>query len=70
MGDSSPNVVTRGGALEERADGRERWYSPRYDPLRDVLGYVLELESFWETSLERLGEHLDSSDVSRKADRR
>ena len=52
-------VLREAGLVTERQDGRERVYSLRYDPLREVAGYVLEIERFWKQRLGALGETLD-----------
>ena len=48
------------GVVDERRDGRERYYSLRRDGLIDVDQWLAELDGFWARSLERLGEHLDA----------
>ena len=39
------------GAVTERRDGRERYYSLRRDGLRDIDRWLAELDAFWAGSL-------------------
>jgi DNA-binding transcriptional ArsR family regulator len=49
------------GVVAERRDGRERYYSLRREGLRDVDNWLANLDDFWATSLQRLGDHLDGA---------
>jgi DNA-binding transcriptional ArsR family regulator len=53
-------VLRRAGLVEERKVGRERYYTLRGEPLRDVLQWVTELDRFWTQRLQALGEELDA----------
>jgi len=44
-----------------RSEGRRRYYSLRPAPLRDVLTWIDEFESFFESRLDALGDYLDRS---------
>ncbi len=46
--------------VKERRSGRERRYSLEPKPLRDVARWLEEYRNFWEHSLNRLKEHLES----------
>jgi DNA-binding transcriptional ArsR family regulator len=46
------------GIVEERRQGRERYYSLRRDRLGDVDRWLERLDAFWDVGLDRLGRHL------------
>lgn len=48
------------GMVEERRDGRDRYYSLRRDRLEEVDRWLARLDGFWASRLRRLGEHLDA----------
>ncbi len=52
-------MMLTAGAVTERRDGRERYYSLRRDGLRDIDRWLAELDAFWAGSLDRLAAHLD-----------
>ena len=53
-------LMLSAGVVDERRDGRERYYSLRRDGLIDVDQWLAQLDGFWARSLERLGQHLDA----------
>jgi len=48
------------GVVAERRAGRERYYSLRPEALAEVGTWLAQLDGFWASSLQRLGEHLDA----------
>jgi DNA-binding transcriptional ArsR family regulator len=50
------------GLVTERRDGRQRIYSLRADPLRDLAGWLAPYERFWRDRLAGLSDLLDSED--------
>jgi DNA-binding transcriptional ArsR family regulator len=48
------------GVVDERREGRERYYSLRREQLKEVDRWLARLDDFWAGGLRRLGEHLDA----------
>lgn len=53
-------VLRESGLVQVRAIGRERYYTLRAEPLREVADWVQRHESFWQRKLDALGAHLDA----------
>jgi DNA-binding transcriptional ArsR family regulator len=47
------------GVVDERREGRERYYSLRRDQLKDLDLWIVRLDRFWAERLRRLAEHLE-----------
>jgi DNA-binding transcriptional ArsR family regulator len=47
------------GLVDERRDGRFRFYRLTPEPLAEVFGWVKEYEAFWQARLDALGRVLD-----------
>jgi DNA-binding transcriptional ArsR family regulator len=54
-------LMLSAGVVNERRDGRERYYSLRRDRLGDVDRWLAQLDQYWSSALRRLGEHLDGN---------
>jgi DNA-binding transcriptional ArsR family regulator len=65
-------VLKSAGLVEERADGRFRYYSPRPKPLNEVDAWVARYRKYMERQLDALGRVLDSmpDEIPRKRVRR
>jgi DNA-binding transcriptional ArsR family regulator len=48
------------GVVDERRDGRERYYSLRREQLDEVGLWLGRLDDFWARGLRRLGAHLET----------
>jgi len=62
--DTALNAVTkhlksleRAGLIERRKQGREVYISLRGEPLKQVAGWVLEYERFWNERLDRFEQY-------------
>jgi DNA-binding transcriptional ArsR family regulator len=53
-------VLKSAGLVVERRDGRQRLYSLRPGPLREVVDWARHYERFWQTKLAALGAVLDA----------
>jgi DNA-binding transcriptional ArsR family regulator len=54
-------VLKEVGLVEERRDGRFRFYRLRAEPLAEVMGWVRAYEQFWTDKLAALGRVLDET---------
>ena len=65
-------VLKSAGLVEERADGRFRYYSLRPNPLNEVDTWVARYRKYMERQLDALGRVLDSmpDEIPRKRVRR
>lgn len=52
-------VLRDAGLVDERRDGRQRLYSLRAEPLRELSAWLTPYEQFWRTKLTSLRELLD-----------
>ena len=52
-------VLRKAGLVKERRAGRQRIYTLRADPLREIADWVGYYERFWDTRLKKLRDHLD-----------
>lgn len=50
-------ILERAGLIERHRKGREVFISFRGEPLREVAGWVHELEQFWDTNLDVFANH-------------
>src|SRR5271163_1630694 len=53
-------ILLRAQLVQVRRDGRERYYSLRARPLRQIHDWVVHYERFWRGKLASLGEFLDA----------
>jgi DNA-binding transcriptional ArsR family regulator len=53
-------VLRDAGLVRVRIDGPRRWYSLRVDPLVELDRWLTPYRWMWESSLDRLGSHLDA----------
>ena len=53
-------VLKDAGLVDERKTGRQRLYSLRPEPLREVAEWLTPYERFWRTKLTALRDLLDS----------
>ena len=51
-------VLREAGLVEERREGRMRVYTLVPGPLQEISGWIGHYEQFWQTRLQKLGEHL------------
>lgn len=51
-------VLRQAGLVQERREGRFRYYSVCAGPLRDVFDWVAPYETFWAGKLDALARHL------------
>ncbi|MES1256960.1 MAG: metalloregulator ArsR/SmtB family transcription factor [Acidobacteriota bacterium] len=51
-------VLREAGLVRERSEGRMRLYTLVPGPLEEIADWVGEYETFWQTRLGKLGEHL------------
>jgi DNA-binding transcriptional ArsR family regulator len=70
--DTALNAVTkhlklleRAGLVERRKRGREVFISFRGEPLRDVAGWVIEYERFWNERLDRFERYFEDKKEKR-----
>jgi DNA-binding transcriptional ArsR family regulator len=61
------SVLKAAGLVDERADGRFRFYRLRPEPLAEVVRWA---RTFWESRLDALGAVLDDMDDNTKRPRR
>jgi DNA-binding transcriptional ArsR family regulator len=54
-------VLRKAGLVKERRAGRQRIYTLRAKPLREVADWVRYYERFWDKRLKRLRDHLDKN---------
>jgi DNA-binding transcriptional ArsR family regulator len=52
-------ILREAKLVSERREGRQRIYQLRTKPLRKVVSWVDEFESFWNARLDALSEQLD-----------
>jgi DNA-binding transcriptional ArsR family regulator len=52
-------VLREAGLVLERRSGRQRIYTLRAEPLREIADWIGYYECFWNTNLKRLRDHLD-----------
>jgi DNA-binding transcriptional ArsR family regulator len=50
------------GLVTEQRSGRQRLYSLRAEPLRELAGWLAPYERFWQDRLHDLADFLDSDD--------
>jgi DNA-binding transcriptional ArsR family regulator len=55
-------VLKAAGLVDERAEGRFRFYHLRAEPLAEVARWVERYRSFWEARFDALGSVLDDMD--------
>jgi len=53
-------VLREAGLVTVRIDGPRRWYRLRVEPLTEVDDWLTPYRWMWESSLDRLGHHLDA----------
>jgi DNA-binding transcriptional ArsR family regulator len=53
-------ILREAGLVEVRGDAQRRLYSVRAEPLRDLDDWLEPYREMWNTSLDRLGQHLDA----------
>ena len=53
-------VLRDAGLVTVRVDGPRRWYRLRVEPLAEVDDWLAPYRWLWESSLDRLGTHLDA----------
>jgi DNA-binding transcriptional ArsR family regulator len=53
-------VLREAGLVSERRQGRMRIYTVVPGPLREISDWVSHYQHFWETRLDKLGQHLRS----------
>ena len=54
-------VLREAGLVESRTEAQRRIYRVRSEPLRAVDEWLAPYRRLWNTSLDRLGAHLDST---------
>jgi len=54
-------VLRDAGFVNVRVDGPRRWYSLRPEPLAELDDWLTPYRWMWETHLDRLGIHLDTT---------
>jgi DNA-binding transcriptional ArsR family regulator len=54
-------VLRKAGLVKERRAGRQRIYTLRAEPLREIADWVGYYERFWNTRLKKLRDHLDKN---------
>jgi DNA-binding transcriptional ArsR family regulator len=59
-------VLREAGLVEERREGRFRYYRLRAEPLAEVMGWVRAYERFWTGRLAALGRTLDGMEGRRR----
>ena len=52
-------VLRDAGLVTVRVDGPRRWYRLRVEPLAEIADWLEPYRWMWESSLDRLGNHLD-----------
>src|ERR1043166_2659006 len=53
-------VLREAGLVSERREGRKRIYTVVPGPLREISDWVGHYQPFWQTRLDKLGQHLRS----------
>ncbi len=53
-------VLREAGFVTVRVDGPRRWYALRTEPLAELDEWLAPYRWMWESSLDRLGAHLDA----------
>ena len=53
-------VLRDAGFVAVRVDGPRRWYALRAEPLAELAEWLEPYRWMWDSSLDRLGEHLDA----------
>ena len=53
-------VLRDAGLVTVRVDGPRRWYGLRLEPLAELDDWLTPYRWLWESSLDRLGAHLDT----------
>ena len=53
-------VLRRAGLVDDRRDGRRRYYRVRPRPLREVADWLAFFDRFWDDRFEALGNFLES----------
>ena len=56
-------ILHEAGLVDARRAGRERLYSLRAAPLREVYDWICHYERFWRTRLKTLGRYLDREEA-------
>lgn len=51
-------VLRRAGLVDDRREGRHRFYRVRPAPLREVADWVAFFDRFWDDRFDRLGAYL------------
>lgn len=51
-------ILRDAGLVEERREGRMRVYTLVPGPLQEISDWIGHYEQFWQTRLQKLGEHL------------
>jgi DNA-binding transcriptional ArsR family regulator len=59
-------VLEQAQLVVVRRDGRHRWYRLRPKPLKEVVSWIDEFESFFEQRLDALGVYLDRKHGKRR----
>jgi DNA-binding transcriptional ArsR family regulator len=58
-------ILLDAGLVEERRSGRQRLYSLRPGPLKEVSEWVARYEQFWSRRLKKLGAYLERKHTRR-----
>ena len=53
-------VLRRAGLVEDRRDGRRRYYRVRPRPLREVVNWLAFFDRFWDDKFQALGRYLEN----------
>jgi DNA-binding transcriptional ArsR family regulator len=53
-------VLREAGFVTVRVDGPRRWYGLRLEPLAELDDWLAPYRWMWQSSLDRLGAHLDA----------
>ncbi|GAB3585486.1 metalloregulator ArsR/SmtB family transcription factor [Amycolatopsis endophytica] len=54
-------VLREAGLVEVRQDAQRRWYRLRLEPLAEIDAWLAPYRRMWNTSLDALERHLDST---------
>jgi DNA-binding transcriptional ArsR family regulator len=54
-------VLREAGLVEVRQDAQRRWYRLRPEPLAEIDAWLAPYRQMWNTSLDALERHLDST---------
>jgi DNA-binding transcriptional ArsR family regulator len=63
-------VLRRAGLVEARTDAQRRLYRVRTEPLQDMDEWLRPYRALWASSLDALGQHLDTTDDAHGPGRR